>query len=63
MLPDILGQNVKEGLDILLKYGVDSDNIIVSEYLSPKADIIGNDRRIIKVSECRGRIILTVSYF
>jgi uncharacterized membrane protein len=63
MLPDILGYNIDEGLVLLGKCGINNSSIIIHEYLSPKSDIVGNERRILKTSEDAGKIIIVVSYF
>jgi hypothetical protein len=63
MVPDILGFRVEEGINILLKSGIKSDSIVIKDYLSPKEDILGNDRRILRVDEENERITLIVSNF
>lgn len=63
MLPDILGRNVDKGIALLREYGLNSDDIVINEYSSPKMDIIGDDRRIIRVDTKLGKIILTVCNF
>lgn len=63
MLPDILGFSLDEGIDILHKSGFCAGDIIINEYFSPKRDIIGNTKRIVRVDNLIEKIILTVSYF
>jgi hypothetical protein len=63
MLPDILGFHIDEGIDLLVKSGINNSDISICEYYSPKEDKMGSDRRIVKTNEVSGKIILTVSYF
>lgn len=63
MLPDILGYNLEIGTLLLKEYGVKIEDIIICDYMSPKKDIIGNDKRILGINEISGKIVLTVSNF
>lgn len=63
MLPDILGYKMEEGIQKLRESGIEPDSVSIVEYYSPKLDIIGNDRRIVRVKKSDNRIILTVSNF
>lgn len=63
MLPDVLGFRIEEGIQKLRESGIEPDSVSIKEYYSPKLDIIGNDRRIVRVKKSDKRIILTVSNF
>lgn len=63
MLPDVLGYKMEEGIQKILESGIEPDSVSIEEYYSPKIDIIGNDKRIVRVKESDNRIILTVSNF
>lgn len=63
MLPDILGYKVDKGIALLRECGLNFHDVVINEYSSPKMDIIGDDRRIIKVDNRFGKIILTVCNF
>lgn len=63
MLPDILGCELEKGIQKLCESGIDLDCILTVDYFSPKVDIIGDDRRIVRVKKKDNRIILTVSNF
>jgi hypothetical protein len=63
MIPDILGLKLEDGIDVLVKSGIKGDDLTIKEYLSPKKDILGDDRRILRVDKENERITLIVSYF
>lgn len=65
MLPDIVGYKVSDGVEILKKYGINKDDIVIDQYTSPNirgADI-GSDNRVIKVKKVDGKIILIAGSF
>lgn len=63
MVPDILGFELEDGLSLLAESGIAADDIVIDEYFSPKKDIIGNKRRIVRIKFESGKVVLTVSYF
>lgn len=63
MIPDILGFRLEEGIDMLLRSGIIKSSIVVRDYFSPKKDILGREKRVLRVDEEDGRITLIVSYF
>lgn len=63
MLPDILGFKLSDALKSLNENGISSENIVLSEYFSPKGDIMGNDIRVIRVDKKDSRILLLTSKF
>jgi hypothetical protein len=63
MLLDIVGYNIFEGIEILRKNNINNEQLVVKEYSSPRGDIIGDDKRIVRVDERCGKITLIISNF
>lgn len=60
MLKDIIGYEVDDAIKIL------EDNnyiIILKEYTTPRRDIMGNRKRVVKVTEKDNNVIIIFSYF
>lgn len=63
MIPDILGYDLKDGIDLIKKSGIDDRDIFIKQYISPGGENKGNDTRILRVDMKDGKIILIVSGF
>jgi hypothetical protein len=63
MIPDILGYDLKDGIDLIKKSGIDDRDIFIKKYISPGKENAGNDTRILRVDMKDGKIILIVGGF